>query len=99
MELSDFEALSFDCYGTLIDWEAGIAAVLGPWATAAGLHLSTEELLAVYARHEAQVEVERGQLPYPDVLAASFEAVGRELGVEGDELRRREGDDHFARVR
>ena len=30
--LSDAEALSFDCYGTLIDWEAGIAAVLAPWA-------------------------------------------------------------------
>jgi 2-haloacid dehalogenase len=28
VKLSDFEALSFDCYGTLIDWEAGIAAVL-----------------------------------------------------------------------
>ncbi len=34
--LADFEALSFDCYGTLIDWEAGIAAVLGPWARSPG---------------------------------------------------------------
>jgi len=34
MELTDFEALSFDCYGTLIDWEAGLLAVLGPWADA-----------------------------------------------------------------
>jgi len=31
LRFADFEALSFDCYGTLIDWEAGIAAVLGPW--------------------------------------------------------------------
>ena len=30
MKLADFQALSFDCYGTLIDWEAGLAAVLGP---------------------------------------------------------------------
>jgi FMN phosphatase YigB (HAD superfamily) len=28
LRLTDFEALSFDCYGTLIDWEAGIAGVL-----------------------------------------------------------------------
>jgi len=82
MELSQFEALSFDCYGTLIDWEAGIAAVLGPWANAAGLDLSTQDLLAVYAGHEARVESEQGGLPYPDVLAASFAAVGRELGAE-----------------
>ena len=27
MQLTDFEALSFDCYGTLIDWEAGLSAV------------------------------------------------------------------------
>jgi len=28
VKLTDFEALSFDCYGTLIDWEAGLSAVL-----------------------------------------------------------------------
>ena len=32
IDLTSFKALSFDCYGTLIDWEAGIAAVLAPWA-------------------------------------------------------------------
>jgi hypothetical protein len=30
MNFADYDALSFDCYGTLIDWEAGITAVLGP---------------------------------------------------------------------
>ena len=45
MELTDFEALSFDCYGTLIDWEAGLLAVLGPWARTRGLDLTGEELL------------------------------------------------------
>ena len=82
MELSDFEALSFDCYGTPIDWEAGIAAVLGPWARAAGLGLADEALLAVYAGHEARVEAEQPGLLYPEVLAASFVGVGRELGAE-----------------
>jgi 2-haloacid dehalogenase len=90
VDLSDFEALSFDCYGTLIDWETGIAAVLGPWAAFAGVDLSDEELLALYAGHEAHVEAEQGGLPYPDVLAASFEAVGLELGaqVSADDARR-----------
>ena len=32
MKFNDFEALSFDCYGTLIEWEPGIAAVLREWA-------------------------------------------------------------------
>ena len=34
MRLGDYDALSFDCYGTLIDWETGIAAVLRRWADA-----------------------------------------------------------------
>ena len=37
VELAEFEAMSFDCYGTLIDWEAGLAAVLSPWARRRGL--------------------------------------------------------------
>ena len=37
IDLTTFQALSFDCYGTLIDWEAGIAAVLTPWAKEQGL--------------------------------------------------------------
>ena len=40
--LRDFEALSFDCYGTLIDWEAGIAAVLTEWAARRGSNLDSE---------------------------------------------------------
>ena len=39
MDLAGYKALSFDCYGTLIDWEAGIAAVLVPWADEVGLDL------------------------------------------------------------
>ena len=37
MDLAGYKALSFDCYGTLIDWEAGIAAVLVPWADELGI--------------------------------------------------------------
>ena len=36
MRLSDFDVLSFDCYGTLIDWESGMVAALGPWLEARG---------------------------------------------------------------
>ncbi len=36
LDLTTFRVLSFDCYGTLIDWEAGIAGVLAPWAREQG---------------------------------------------------------------
>ena len=58
MKITDFDALSFDCYGTLIDWEAGIAAVLGPWARSRGLVLDDEALLTAYSTHEARAEAE-----------------------------------------
>lgn len=52
VRLTDFEALSFDCYGTLIDWEAGIAAVLSPWASSRGLNYDEETLLTASRRHD-----------------------------------------------
>lgn len=82
MELGDFDALSFDCYGTLIDWEAGIAAVLVPWAQRRGLTLTDEELLTAYADHEAASEREFPREPYPLILARSMRALGDELGAE-----------------
>ena len=82
MKLADFEALSFDCYGTLIDWEAGIAAVLSPWAERHGVQLRTEELLERYAVAEArQEEVTPGAL-YPDILGAAMRSLGATLGVD-----------------
>ena len=58
LDLTTFNALSFDCYGTLIDWERGIAAVLSPWARGEGLDLTDEQLLRAYADNEAAVERE-----------------------------------------
>lgn len=85
LDLTQYKALSFDCYGTLIDWEAGIAAVLGPWAREQGLDASDEELLLAYADHEAAVERETPAARYPDVLATAFHRVGDGLGRQVSE--------------
>jgi 2-haloacid dehalogenase len=82
MKLTDFEALSFDCYGTLIDWEAGLSAVLVPWAAERGLTLTAEQLLTKYAGLEAAVEAESPAQLYPDVLARSIQLLGAALGAE-----------------
>ncbi len=81
MNLAAFDALSFDCYGTLIDWEAGIAAVLRRWADARGLAMSDEELLTAYSTHEAEAEVVHPTALYPEILARSMRALGTQLGV------------------
>lgn len=89
MNLSDFDALSFDCYGTLIDWEAGIAAVLAPWAHSHGANMSDEELLTAYSLHEAKAEENNPTDLYPQILATALRGLGGELGisVNDDEAR------------
>jgi 2-haloacid dehalogenase len=72
-----FEALTFDCYGTLIDWETGIAAALRR-AGAAG---TDDELLESFARHEAALEAGPYRT-YREVLAEALRGVGRDVGFE-----------------
>jgi 2-haloacid dehalogenase len=79
LDLTSYTALSFDCYGTLIDWESGLAAVIVPWAREQGLDLSGEDLLLAYADHEAAVEEETPSALYPDVLATAFRRTGETL--------------------
>jgi 2-haloacid dehalogenase len=90
MRLTDFEALSFDCYGTLIDWETGLADVLVPWAREHGLDLSDEALLVAYSPIEAEVEAAHPSDSYPQVLARSMRLLGEQLGavVTDDEAAR-----------
>jgi 2-haloacid dehalogenase len=82
MQLTDFEALSFDCYGTLIDWEAGIDAVLSPWAAAHGVALGREALLERYAVVEARQETLTPRALYPDILGAAMRSLGVTLGID-----------------
>lgn len=79
LDLTQYKALSFDCYGTLIDWEAGIARILRPWAHEQGLGLDDEELLLAYSGNEAAVERETPTALYPDVLATAFRRTGEKL--------------------
>jgi putative hydrolase of the HAD superfamily len=82
MRLDEFDALSFDCYGTLIDWEAGILDVLRAWAARTGTAASDGDLLASFARHENAVEAADPVPPYPEVLRRTMRLIGRDLGVD-----------------
>ncbi len=85
MRLSDFSVLSFDCYGTLIDWETGMMsayATLLARAESAGAGLSRDGLLECHAGHEAALQSEMPALPYPQVLATVYQRVAGELGLE-----------------
>ena len=77
-----FEAMSFDCYGTLIDWETGIANALRPWATRNGLGLDDQALLAAYGGTETHVEDDMPSALYPVILGETLRRVGADLGAE-----------------
>ncbi len=81
MKLTDFSALTFDCYGTLIDWETGIAGALDPWLRRNGLRIGREQLLAAFGRCESARQAERPGALYPDILASVMRDLGEQFGA------------------
>ena len=70
--------LTFDCYGTLIDWERGIADALGPILAGHGSLLEEEALLERYGLIESTLEA-GPYLPYREVLRRTLDALGAAL--------------------
>jgi 2-haloalkanoic acid dehalogenase type II len=76
-DFDGFTALSFDCYGTLIDWETGIVQALRRWADRAGVARRNEKLLHWFSAVETAVQGEHSPaLLYPDVLAETLRRIG-----------------------
>jgi 2-haloalkanoic acid dehalogenase type II len=85
-DFARFRALSFDCYGTLIDWEAGITAGLRRWADRRSSEAGDGELLHLFSTIEGSVQSEHAPaLSYPDVLAETLRRIGAEVGVDVEE--------------
>lgn len=78
---SRFKALSFDCYGTLIDWERGIVEALTPWVEETGLDRTWTVILEAFGRLETQVEIERPRSPYPEILVRTLRRMGEYFRV------------------
>ncbi|HEX6117522.1 MAG TPA: haloacid dehalogenase type II [Solirubrobacterales bacterium] len=81
IDLHSFDALTLDCYGTLIDWETGLLAVLRPILDDHGVEIADEDLLALHARHETELEAGPHRA-YAEVLAGSLARIGAGLGFE-----------------
>ena len=76
-----YDVVTFDCYGTLIDWETGIGNALAADASAAGRIISPRQCVEVYAEQEVQVEKE-GFRKYREVLTEAARRTARRLGWE-----------------
>jgi 2-haloacid dehalogenase len=81
LDLSRFDTLPFDCYGTLIDWETGILDVLHRILSAHGKTIDDATLLKLYGDFE-QLSEEGEFHPYKEVLQSVVRRFGAELGFE-----------------
>lgn len=79
--LSDFDALTFDCYGTLVDWERGILDALAPWRESTHLDASDEDILLAFAEIEPEAQTDHPKSLYPDVLRVVCERMGKRFGA------------------
>ena len=79
LDFSQFEVLTFDCYGTLIDWETGILGALRPLVAEHGKQLADAELLELYGEIEARIEAGPYRL-YREVLREVVVGMGKRLG-------------------
>lgn len=82
LDLTRFQLLTFDCYGTMIDWETGIFSALRPILAAHKKSIADSALLQLYSELEASAEQgEQGEfLSYRDVLQSVVRGFGEQLG-------------------
>lgn len=84
LDFDRYEVLTFDCYGTLIDWESGIANALRPLAAARGVDADDAALLRLYA--ECEAESKHGEYrKYRDVQRDTVKAICARLGFAPDD--------------
>ncbi len=88
VDFDAFDVLTFDCYGTLIDWETGLLAALRD-ALPGAADVGDDRLLELYAGHEAEAE-RPPYRSYREVLATGLRGVASDLGLDA-------GDDTLAR--
>lgn len=81
MKLHQFKALTFDCYGTLIDWETGILKGLLPLTSKISPQLSTDEILQSHSKNEATQQAEKPTMLYRKILENVYCRLANDWGI------------------
>ncbi len=92
IDFSKFEAITFDCYGTLIDWERGLLAALRPFAQRCANPPSDDAILSDYAMHESAHEATSDAAPFKPYKAVQRLALRDMSSTLGFEIRSGEED-------
>lgn len=81
IDVTQFDAVSFDVYGTILNWEPEIAGFLGRWASAGSEPIEHGALLSAYDRLRQPLQDERPALRYPEVLRRTLQHLGEEFDI------------------
>jgi 2-haloacid dehalogenase len=81
MRLADFKVLTFDCYGTLIDWETGLFEGLRPLVARSRSAASRDQALEEFGRHEFAQQQETPAMPYSHLLAVVYRRLAEAWGI------------------
>ncbi len=84
MQAQDYDAITFDVYGTLIDWEPSILSALDAWTTSKGTQADKAALLDAFDRARAHYQMLAPARPYPKILRSSFAYIADELDLDVD---------------
>ena len=82
LKLKQFSTLTFDCYGTLIDWESGIWDAFQPLLVHNQANFTREDVLGQYSLVETAQETETPDLLYPDLLTKVHAKVAAKLNLK-----------------
>lgn len=82
--LNDFKALTFDCYGTLIDWEGGIWDALQPLWLANGCEVDRQTALMAFAEAESAQQAATPDMLYPKLLTSVHQALAKRFDLKTD---------------
>ncbi len=81
MAFESIRLITFDCYGTLIDWESGMLAALRLLFSRDGQSVSDLQILELYGEIEADLE-SGPYIPYRQIMSQAAREIGRRLGIE-----------------
>lgn len=86
LDFNQFEVVSFDCYGTLIDWERGILPVLKQLLSSREIDLSDDGILELFAEFESELEKDKSDyIEYRKILQEIVKRLGQKLNFEPTE--------------
>ncbi|QPF85400.1 HAD hydrolase-like protein [Bradyrhizobium genosp. L] len=84
IHFAQFKVITFDCYGTLIDWDSSISQLVQPWLSAMGSPVPPDLVVSTFALMQARHQQTRPTLLYPEVLRRSWRDIEEQFGWEAN---------------